>query len=48
MGDDVGGCETGTCQPNTAFGTFFQPGKADVDLLPHFFRLLDEKAAAPK
>src|SRR3984893_4266228 len=40
IGDDVGGCEIGARHPTAAFGVSLQPGKTDVDLLAHFFRLV--------
>jgi hypothetical protein len=49
IGDDVGGCEIGARHPNAAFGVSLQPGKTEVNLLAHVFRLvggewLSEKA----
>ena len=40
IGDDIGGSEIEARQPNAAFGTFFQPGETEVNLLALFFRLV--------
>src|ERR1700730_15240172 len=48
IGDDIGGSEIEARQPNAAFGTFFQPGETEVNLLALFFRLVGGEWRAEK